>query len=369
MPIGRAGAAKRFKPAGSENSRLPSARPKWPTRVSVAAGADSRVAEARPRRARLDRQHRPVGVGQACAELVVLADRPQGPSRSPAGSAARRRGERGLALQDQRHDAADMRGRDRGARRRSRSSAPAPAPGYRRRAPPPRYGCRGSRPRRACRSRRSPTPRSRSGSAAGYCGGRLRPEIAGGGDQHDAARARRLQASGANRRIGRAREAHVDDARVLRHGVVDALEDRERGGLDAAAAWRRTRGSPGCARPARPRISRERAAIVPAIAVPWVCGFSVLLSASKVPAITPRNSGCDGVDAGIDHRDQHVVAARQAVRLLQPQLGQRVLRRIADRRRHRPGTQRHDRQRPRRRRLRRREGRGRRYAAPDCAMR
>ena len=42
---------------------------------------------------------------------------------------------------------------------------------------------------------------------------------------------------------------------------------------------------------ATPR-SCERAAIAPAIAVPWKCGRSDVPSASKLPAITPASSGC-----------------------------------------------------------------------------
>ena len=38
------------------------------------------------------------------------------------------------------------------------------------------------------------------------------------------------------------------------------------------------------------------------------------------------------VDAGIDHRDQHLVAGGERVRLADAKLGERVLRRIADRR-------------------------------------
>ena len=76
-------------------------------------------------------------------------------------------------------------------------------------------------------------------------------------------------------------------------------------------------------------ISLPCAAIRPAMAVPCLCGVIGVSSASKVCATAPASSGCDGVDAGIDHRDQHIVAFGERMRLRQPQLGEFVLRGIA----------------------------------------
>ena len=76
-------------------------------------------------------------------------------------------------------------------------------------------------------------------------------------------------------------------------------------------------------------ISRACAAIAPAMAVPCGCGFSALAERVVGAGDHALQFGMAEVDAGIDHRDQHLVAGGERVRLVQPQLGERVLRRIA----------------------------------------
>ena len=78
----------------------------------------------------------------------------------------------------------------------------------------------------------------------------------------------------------------------------------------------------------RPSVCRARRSVRR-----WRCracaAVSGVPSASKLSAIEPASSGCCDVDAGIDHRNQHIVAFGERVRLRQMQLGEFVLRGIA----------------------------------------
>src|SRR5262245_16903612 len=75
-------------------------------------------------------------------------------------------------------------------------------------------------------------------------------------------------------------------------------------------------------------ISRAWATMAPATAVPCACAFSSESSASKLSTTMPE-LGMSEVDAGVDHRDQHLVALGELMRLPQAQLRQRVLSRVA----------------------------------------
>ena len=144
--------------------------------------------------------------------------------------------------------------------------------------------------------------------------------------------------------------------RLLRHRMIDSLDDREGRGLGAVArdAERADRQDARGGRHAhQPRAGGDGAGDRGAVRV-RLLGLAQRIERAGDHA---AQLGMPGVHAGIDHRDQDVVALGQAVRLLQPQLGQRVLRRIAAERRERAGSRR-DRGRSRRRGGGRRKRRG-----------
>ena len=75
---------------------------------------------------------------------------------------------------------------------------------------------------------------------------------------------------------------------------------------------------------------RWRAAIAPAMPVPWGCGFSgAPPTALKRCATTPDEVGMGGIDLRIDHRDRDVGAPDHAVNVQHVELLQDVLRGVA----------------------------------------
>ena len=167
---------------------------------------------------------------------------------------------------------------------------------------------------------------------------RLRPEVAGGRDQH---RAFGLGGGKLARqvRVGRAGKAHVDDARLLKRGILDAFEDRHGGRFGAGAGGaERTDGEDlrSRRRAHQPRVGRDRASDGGAVLVRRR-RFSDRVKGADDDT---RKLGMTEVDAGIDHRDQHSLAGGERMRLADAKLAERILRGVADRRDRRRGRHR-----------------------------
>ena len=194
-----------------------------------------------------------------------------------------------IALQHQRDHAADMRGRDRraggelvAALRRRHQDVDA---GRRDRDVLAAVGAG----EQSCRRCRSPSPRSRwdrrRETAAAISARHCRRPRSGRRP------CRRPLDRALERRIVRAGEAHVDDARALAHRPVDALQDVEGGALGGRAWWRR-RAPRGGARRARRRAAAGARRSRPPCRCRGGAASPAGPTALKRCAITPCSSGC-----------------------------------------------------------------------------
>ncbi len=152
---------------------------------------------------------------------------------------------------------------------------------------------------------------------------RARAGIAGCRDQHHALLVCLLQRV-AQARIGGTGKAHIDDARALRRRPIEALENVESGPFDSVGL-----GAEGANRQQTdPRsdaqhgaVGRDRARHAGAVRMRTL-GIGGGLEAGGDRA---GDVGMGGVDLGIDHRDQHAIAARQLVCRREVELLRRIL--------------------------------------------
>ena len=153
---------------------------------------------------------------------------------------------------------------------------------------------------------------------------RARPGIADRRDQHDAARIR-LGQHVAHHGVGRPGKTHIDDAGVLARRPVEPLENIEGGALRAVAVAGKSAH--------REQLHLRRNADQFAVRGDGAGhGGAVRMRrrrrAERVVFVHDHAGeiGMAGVDLGIDHRHQHVVAAADAVRFHEMQLGNDILR-------------------------------------------
>jgi hypothetical protein len=109
--------------------------------------------------------------------------------------------------------------------------------------------------------------------------------------------------------VGRGAQADVDHLRAAVDGVIDALRQREGGGL-AERIQHADRQHPGVGRHARDQPRHHRA--VPALRAGAGVGQVVVVVQKVVPARrdAPRKERVRQVDARVDHRDHHVAPGR-----------------------------------------------------------
>ena len=131
-----------------------------------------------------------------------------------------------------------------------------------------------------------------------------------------------------HRRIGGAGKAHIDDARAIGCRPVEALEDAE--GIALGTGSGRVEGADGENLRARRRalqlaVRRDQSGDGGAVLVRRRrCIECVVALHDRAGQFRMR-----GVDPGIDHRHQYLVAAGERMCLRQPQLGKFILRVIA----------------------------------------
>jgi hypothetical protein len=146
----------------------------------------------------------------------------------------------------------------------------------------------------------------------------------GSAAQHDAAYMR-LGQHVAEHRIGRSGKAHIDDAGIFARGPIEALENIEGGALRAVG-----RAGKGAH---REQLHFRRHANQLGMRGDGAGHAGAVHMRRRLPAERvvfvgdhAGEIGMAGIDLGIDHRHQHIVAIGDAMRFQQMQFGNDVLR-------------------------------------------